>query len=578
MSHTTHAPAKHSTLPAWAWLLVPLTALHILLPMMHHGFSCGHDLTFHLTNWFDAAQQWRHGNPYPRWAQSPNWTAGEPRFIFYPPASWMLGAAIAGVSGLAAAPYVYLFLVLCAAAVGMYRLARLVLWPAAALAAALLYMANPYMLFVVYTRSAYAELLAAAIFPLLLLAVLRPRVHIALLAETVAAIWLTNAPAAVIAMYSLAVLAILAAWRHRSLPNLGKTLAGTALGMGVAAIYILPAAYERRWVQIARVKDAAYNFRASFLFGHSGEALHDAVLRQASWIAVALLLVVALCTLVLLSQARQWHTLQRRVFFVLAILAAVILMLLLPVSAFVWQHAPEMAFLQFPWRWLLALAPIAALLLAAVFGAHTLRRRIPLGVALIVSVLMTSAGAHLYFQQCDPQDTPRGVTTILRSGAGVEGTDEYTPVNADTDDLQPAAPQVWFYPANEVAETNPSQHHALTDHASVAAWAPQYKHFSVTLAQPSVAILQLMDYPAWAVRVDGKPAAKAADASSGQLQIALPAGHSDVELKFDHTRDRIAADVLSALCLLLLGFVTWWERHAHFAAPSHPRKPPVSSS
>src|SRR5580698_6624617 len=142
----------HRALPWWIFLLLPLTALHAIMPMLHHGFSCGHDLTFHLTNWWDAAHQWRQGTIYPRWAQSPNFTAGEPRFIFYPPASWMLGAALGALTGWKHAPLVYIVLVLCAAGAAMYRLARLALWPAAALAAALVYMANPYMLFVIYTR------------------------------------------------------------------------------------------------------------------------------------------------------------------------------------------------------------------------------------------------------------------------------------------------------------------------------------------------------------------------------------------------------------------------------------------
>ncbi len=578
MSNRTHDAPKHASLPWWVWLLVPLTAFHVLVPMLRQGFSCGHDLTFHLTNWFEVAQQWRHGTLYPRWAQDPNYTAGEPRFIFYPPASWMLGGAIASLIGVFAAPYLYIFTVLCAAGVTMYRLARLVLWPAAAFGAALLYMANPYMLFVVYTRSAYAELLAAAIFPLLLLAILRPRVHIALLAEVVAALWLTNAPAAVIGMYSLLVLGLLAAWRHRSSPNLLRTVAGTALGMGVAAIYILPAAYERKWVQIARVKDAAYNFRESFLFAHSGEPLHDSVLRQASWIAVALLAILALCTVAVWVQRRHWHLLQKRVFFMLAIFAGFVLLLLLPISAFVWQHAPELAYLQFPWRWLLSLAPIAALLLAAMFGGKTLRRRIPIGLALIVSVLATAGASHWYFQQCDPDESPRGVVGALRSGAGQEGTDEYTPVGADTDDLQPDAPRAWFYPASELGVTKPGDHHELAAKANILEWSANSKRFHIDLEQPGIAILQLMDYPAWAVRVDGKPTAKAAAASSGQLQISLPAGHSDVELKFDHTPDRILADAISVLSLMLLAFVTWRERHHHRPASSHPRKPPVSST
>lgn len=529
--------------------------------MLHHGFSCGHDLTFHLTNWYDAAQQWRHGTLYPRWAQSPNFTAGEPRFIFYPPASWMLGAALVAITGWKFAPFVYIVLVLCAAAAAMYRLARLALMPAAALAAALVYMANPYMLFVIYTRSAYSELLAAAILPLLFLAVLRPRVHIALVAEASAALWLTNAPAAVIGMYSLLALAILSAWRHGSLPNLLRAATGAVLGFFIAAIYLWPAIFEQPRVQIARVKDAAYDFHRSFLFGHTGDPLHDAVLRNASSIAVILFAAIAACTLVVYLRRRHWHTLQKRVFFTLAIFSAVALLLMLPVSAFAWQHLPKLAFLQFPWRWLLAVAIVDAVLSGALVGAPTLRRRIPVGLAIVYSLAAVAVFSHRDFQTCDAQDTPQSVIAQLRSGAGVEGTDEYTPVKADPDDLQSAAPQVWFYTPD--GKVKPGDHRELPVHAQVNNWSATHKSFSVDLPQPATAILQLMDYTAWQLRVNGQPTAKAAPASSGQIQIALPAGHSEVQVDFVRTGDRLMGDLLSFVALLVLAIITWRERKHH---------------
>jgi hypothetical protein len=580
-----------ASLPRIAWLLIPLVALIVLLPMFHHGFSCGHDLTFHITNWVEASQQWQQGILYPRWAESPNYTAGEPRFIFYPPASWMLGGALGEITGWTAAPFVFLFVILCGAGAAMYRFARLTLWPTAALAAALLYIANPYMMFSIYTRSSFAELLAAAIFPLLFFAVLSPRIHIVLLAETVAAIWLSNAPAAVVAMYSLLILGLLAAWRHHSAQQLLRIVAGTALGLGVAAIYILPAAWERSWVQIGVLKEAAYYYGNNFLFGHMGESLHDAVQHQVSLVAVLLLAIIAVTIVALLAQGQRWHWLQRRVFFSLGILSAIVLFLLLPVSSFLWKLLPELAFVQFPWRWLLALAPVAALLFAAVMSRNlghvasvpaaakpapsTAKRWLPVGMAFLLALISIHLCYHHFHQACDPEDTPHGVIDAVESGAGVEGQDEYLPVGADSDDLEPTAPRVWLYAASEAGEKQPSKHIDLLQHTEITRWSPQYKHFSVNAPQPSIAILQLMDYPAWRVRINGQPVPKAANASSGQIQIALPAGHSDVELKFDHTADRIVADIITALCLLLLAILGWREHRQHQRERAHSHSAPV---
>ena len=56
--------------------------------------SCGHDFDFHLVSWFDAQQAGGTALFYPHWTPSANFGAGEPRFIFYPPLTWMLGAAL----------------------------------------------------------------------------------------------------------------------------------------------------------------------------------------------------------------------------------------------------------------------------------------------------------------------------------------------------------------------------------------------------------------------------------------------------------------------------------------------------
>ncbi len=114
----------------------------------------------------DVARQWQMGVVFPRWAALANYGYGEPRFIFYPPISWCLGAALGLLLPWKMVPGAFIFFSLVLAGLSMHRLARGRMSPEAALAAAVIYAVNPYFLVIAYLRSDFAELLAAAIFPL----------------------------------------------------------------------------------------------------------------------------------------------------------------------------------------------------------------------------------------------------------------------------------------------------------------------------------------------------------------------------------------------------------------------------
>ena len=258
------------------------------------GNSCGHDFDFHLLSWMEVARAWHTGLLYPHWVQEANYGAGEPRLIFYPPASWLLGGLLGTIFGWHAAPVLFVLLALLGAGGSMYLLAREWAPPDAAAFAACLYVANPYTLFVAYERSALGELLAGAWLPLMVLFALRRRSSIALLGLSVAALWLTNSPAAVIGSYMLAVLA-LGMWiaEARPWPAL-RAAGGMSLGLGLAAFYIVPAAFEQRWVQIEKAIMPGMRVEDSFLFAHTADAFHDQVLRTASWIFIAELAVASI--------------------------------------------------------------------------------------------------------------------------------------------------------------------------------------------------------------------------------------------------------------------------------------------
>src|SRR5215813_3008703 len=165
---------QHDPRSSWrlAFPVVTLTALFVVLPFLHYGIPSGHDFEFHMNSWIDVVDHWKQGIAYPHWNAMAHYGFGEARFIFYPPLSWTLGALLGLVLPWKLVPAAYIWIVLTVSGCSMYILARRFLAGSAAIWAAAFYAANPYGLVVVYWRSAFAELMAAASLPLLALLVL----------------------------------------------------------------------------------------------------------------------------------------------------------------------------------------------------------------------------------------------------------------------------------------------------------------------------------------------------------------------------------------------------------------------
>lgn len=160
--------------------LIVLAASLVWIPFHLHGTSCGHDFDFHFESWVEIAQGWKNlsghgGILYPHWAASPSWGAGEPRFVFYPPLTWILGATLGLLVGWDAAAPTLIWILLAATGLAVRALARQWFPDRTATHAGMIAIFCGYTLFTAFERSAFGELAGGIWIPLVLLFALRQK-------------------------------------------------------------------------------------------------------------------------------------------------------------------------------------------------------------------------------------------------------------------------------------------------------------------------------------------------------------------------------------------------------------------
>ena len=584
--------------------------LAAITPFFWRGSPSGHDFEFHMFSWMEVLGQWKHGIAYPRWAALAYWGYGDARFLFYPPASWTLGAALGAALPWRMVPGAYCWIALTLAGAAMYRLAREWLPVADALFAAVFYALNPYHLLIVYWRSAFAELLATALLPLLLLCLLeiflqkaetghRPMLGLGLV---LAAAWLTNVPAAVMMHYTTAGLAVVffatAAARElaherswgpqfwRSLvravvPILVRTGLAMLLGVGLASFYLLPAIYERGWIDIGQVLSPGVRPQDNFLFTTLTDPDHNHFNLLVSTVAVVEIGILA----VAIWFSRPWRVkragaanpsassgqassassgqppstrsgqaldspvaasavaAEQSPWMLLSALGVFSAILMLSVSNLFWEHLPELRFVQLPFRWLLSMNAALAMLFAMAAKRWTWTSRFLASAVLLATVVV--AGYRIQPPWWEKAGDIREMNDAIVDSTGYEGIDEYVPTGADPYELNKSLPRI----CDDTGAAVQSE---------VLAWGPAEKHFTVHAAARQNLTVRLFSYPAWEVVVNGKPTATKKTDVTGLIVIPIAAGDSDVRIHFRRTIDRFVGNILSLISLAVLA-VAWMK-------------------
>ena len=530
--------------------------------MFFRGNASGHDIQFHISSWMEAANQLRQGIWLPRWAEWGNWGFGEPRFIFYPPASWMLGAVLGLVLPWNIVPGVLIWIAVVIGGMSMWTLAREWLPAPAAIAASVFSAADPYHLVIVYYRSDFAELMGACLLPLLIWTVLHvirgERRYLPSLALIFAAEWLCNAPVGVIATYALALMLLVACALRRSARPLLNGAIGMALGFALAAFYILPAAYEQRWVKISSaVSDSLAPYR-NFLFATNNELGFLQFNARVSRVAIAMIVVGLIAAI---WTARR-HTICE-LWLPLSALGVFSVLLMVSPSFPLWELLPKLWFIQFPWRWLGVLGVVLAFFLAAAASSFRRRGSFWLVTALGLAGIATAAALianDTWWDRKDAAYIQRGIA----ARHGYDPAEEYAPLGTSPWDL-PGEPTTDDKDAPPPPETprvemiNPAGQPVRLDQATAQVdfrdWSPEHKSFAVHTQTPVMLSLRLLNYPAWQVRIDGEIVHPGYAPNTGQMLLPLAVGDHRVQIDFRRTWDRALGGAVSILAALLLAGV-----------------------
>ena len=356
------------------------------LPLVTPGyFMQAHDAPHSLffLEAFDEAV--RGGAWWPAWGPNFAFGYGYPLWIFYAPLAYFMGEGlhVLGANIASAIKLVDIFATV-GATLSMYAWARQHFSRSAAAFAAIVYMYAPYHLLDLYVRSAVAEYLAFAWFPLVLwrweaLLQTPTRRNATAAALVTAALILTHQGAAFIFALLLGGYLLFLAVRLRpsgAESRIGfsrqlayATVAGI-LTLGLSAIFWLPMLLEQRYIVVEQWTSVAYNYEKHFVFlnqffspfwgyGYSGEGLADDMSFQLGLMPVVAAVVALIC--LRRDRSKRTDRYANTLFFLAA--SAITLALMSPLSTPFWTALPIAALVQFPWR-LLALSAITLAWLA----------------------------------------------------------------------------------------------------------------------------------------------------------------------------------------------------------------------
>lgn len=564
---------KSRVMRVFPLLFVAAVAVVSLLPLFHTGFFPMHDNT-QVERVFEMHKSLNDGMFPVRWVSDLGYGYGYPLFNFYGPLAYYGGGLFVFIfSDSLIATKLMISLAMVGSGISMYLLARALWGKLGGVLSAVLYLLAPYHAVDLYVRGDIGELWAYAFIPLTCYGLYQLykniQENLQFMAQNSLWKWILvgsvgfggiilshNLSAFMLLPFLLAFLLILIVCSERKLRTTYYILLTILLALAITAFYWLPVFAEMKYTNVLSQVGGGADFHKHFVcvsqlwqsqwgFGGSASGCTDGI----SFMIGKMHILLSVAALGLLPFLRKREKLVVSIVCLVGLLMSVVFML--PLSLPLWESIPQMAFLQYPWRYLL-LASFFSSILGGLVGSFLYEKQKVVGVAagvILLSGLLFTNTKYFQPQQYLSVTSQSYTSSFALQWITSKTSDEYMPKSF----LKPTRPEE--IPQSLV--TSSPQGKVLKEIGKT-----QEKELHIVLSNPQDVNIHLAYFPGWQA-FDNNISIPLRPTNHGMV-VSLPAGDHILRLLYVGTMVENVSNFISltSVCIAILGII-WILRKKH---------------
>ncbi|KKR87213.1 hypothetical protein A2875_04950 [Candidatus Gottesmanbacteria bacterium RIFCSPHIGHO2_01_FULL_46_14] len=531
-------------------------------PLLYSGFFPMHDDT-QVGRVVVMGRAVRNGQFPVRWVTDLGYGYGYPLFNFYGPLPYYVGGALyaAGLSGLTATKLMFALGII-GAGLTMFLFVQYLFGNLAGLVAAVAYVYAPYHAVEIYVRGAVGEFWMFMFLPIIFLGLVMASKNFrfggvvvgsmglagVILSHTIMGYITTLGLALGIGMYGLAVLL----FGKGSMVTFRNYVLLLLFGLGLTMFFWLPAFFEMGFTSVAgQIGTTAFwgdhfvclgqLWQSDWGFGGSVPGCIEGMSFKLGKVH---LLLGALGGIALIVFSKRVSLKTRIIFRTVFFLFVCSIILMTPLSGWVWQIVPEASFIQYPWRMLVF--SVFGLSVFAGASVVLVQKQWMRGIFVLIAVLgIVGVNGKLFEPQYGYTRDPAAFETDEELRFRVSKiSDEYLPPSV----TKPGA-------AGEIPKTTVKTPNNGSVETEID--TETYTKAMITVREQEMVTINRAHFPGWRYYIEGKEIEPALD--HGLPTIVLPAGTYLFQSRFTDTPVRIVGNVVSLLSILYSIFL--FSRH-----------------